>query len=153
MTIENLNVYSARLLPEKDYFCSGHRACQGCAEALAVRMVHKVLGRNTILETDLFSVCLAVQNLWLAARAEGVGVGWVSVLDQAQLAEVLKLPSDVYPVAYLCLGYVSEFLSQPELEAEGWRSRLPLPDLLHGDVWGGAPEGALVDAVLKGSKE
>ncbi|PRY66545.1 cob(II)yrinic acid a,c-diamide reductase [Vreelandella songnenensis] len=95
-----------------------------------------VLGRNSIMDTDLFSTCLAVQNLWLAARAEGVGVGWVSILDQAELSQVLNLPDHVYPVAYLCLGYVSEFLDQPELEAKGWRSRLPLEELMHGDTWG-----------------
>lgn len=95
-----------------------------------------VLGRNSIIDTDLFSVCLAVQNLWLAARAEGIGAGWVSILDQDKLARTLKLPADVYPVAYLCLGYVSEFLSQPELEAAGWRSRLPLHELVHGNTWG-----------------
>ncbi|MBS3669514.1 5,6-dimethylbenzimidazole synthase [Vreelandella boliviensis] len=95
-----------------------------------------VLGRNSIVETDLFSTCLAVQNLWLAARAEGIGVGWVSILDQEQLSTALNLPEHVYPLAYLCLGYVSEFLDQPELEAQGWRSRLPLRDLVHGDKWG-----------------
>lgn len=107
-----------------------------------------VLGRNSILETDLFSVCLAVQNLWLAARAEGIGVGWVSILDQEQLAETLKLPTEVYPLAYLCLGYVSEFLSKPELEAEGWRSRLPLHELVHGNVWGQPLESDQLEAEL-----
>ncbi|WP_166267776.1 5,6-dimethylbenzimidazole synthase [Marinobacter caseinilyticus] len=95
-----------------------------------------VLGRNSVVEMDLFSTCLAVQNLWLAARAEGIGVGWVSILDQQQLAHTLKLPNDVYPLAYLCLGYVSEFLDQPELQAKGWRSRLPLDELVHGNTWG-----------------
>jgi 5,6-dimethylbenzimidazole synthase len=95
-----------------------------------------VLGRNSIVDTDLFSTCLAVQNLWLAARAEGIGVGWVSILDQEQLSAALNLPGHVYPLAYLCLGYVSEFLAQPELEAKGWRSRLPLSELVHGDQWG-----------------
>ncbi|MCZ0925930.1 5,6-dimethylbenzimidazole synthase [Halomonas janggokensis] len=95
-----------------------------------------VLGRNSIVETDLFSTCLAVQNLWLAARAEGIGVGWVSILDQEQLSTALSLPEHVYPLAYLCLGYVSEFLDQPELEAKGWRSRLSLSELVHGDKWG-----------------
>ena len=95
-----------------------------------------VLGRNSIVETDLFSTCLAVQNLWLAARAEGIGVGWVSILDQDKLASTLNLPEHVYPLAYLCLGYVSEFLDQPELEKKGWRSRLPLSDLVHGNTWG-----------------
>ena len=95
-----------------------------------------VLGRNSIIDTDLFSVCLAIQNLWLAARADGIGVGWVSILDPQQLRALLKLPADVYPVAYLCLGYVSQFLPFPELELQGWRSRLPLHELVHGNVWG-----------------
>ncbi|MBT2785631.1 MULTISPECIES: 5,6-dimethylbenzimidazole synthase [unclassified Halomonas] len=95
-----------------------------------------VLGRNSIVDTDLFSTCLAVQNLWLSARAEGIGVGWVSILDQEQLSAALNLPEHVYPLAYLCLGYVSEFLDQPELEAKGWCSRLSLSELVHGDKWG-----------------
>ncbi|MFV8572097.1 5,6-dimethylbenzimidazole synthase [Marinobacter sp. SBS5] len=95
-----------------------------------------VLGRNSIMEMDLFSTCLAVQNLWLSARAEGIGVGWVSILDQDRLSDILQLPEQVYPLAYLCLGYVSEFLDQPELQAKGWRSRLPLEELVHGNGWG-----------------
>lgn len=97
-----------------------------------------VLGRNSIIDTDLFSACLAVQNLWLAARAEGIGVGWVSILDQQDLAEVLGLPQGVYPLAYLCLGYVDEFLDQPELARSGWRQRLSLGELVHGSHWGEA---------------
>ncbi len=112
-----------------------------------------VLGRNTILETDLFSVCLAVQNLWLAARAEGIGVGWVSILDQTELAATLKLPATVYPVAYLCLGYVSEFLSRPELEAKGWRSRLPLHQLVHGNAWGRPLDDVPLEAALRAEEE
>jgi 5,6-dimethylbenzimidazole synthase len=111
-----------------------------------------VLGRNSILEMDLFSVCLAVQNLWLAARAEGIGVGWVSILDQQELAATLKLPDNVYPVAYLCIGYVSEFLTSPELQAKGWRSRLPLEQLVHGNVWGEALESAELQSALRESK-
>ncbi|MBK1872339.1 5,6-dimethylbenzimidazole synthase [Marinobacter sp. 1-3A] len=95
-----------------------------------------VLGRNSIVDMDLFSTCLAVQNLWLAARAEGIGVGWVSIIDQTRLADILNLPENVYPLAYLCLGYVSEFLDKPELETKGWRSRLPLEELVHGNGWG-----------------
>ncbi|KAA1174369.1 5,6-dimethylbenzimidazole synthase [Marinobacter salinexigens] len=107
-----------------------------------------VLGRNTIVETDLFSTCLAVQNLWLAARAEGIGVGWVSIIDQQQLADTLQLPEHVYPLAYLCLGYVSEFLDQPELQAKGWRSRLPLEGLVRRNGWGTPlEEGELRDAL------
>ena len=98
-----------------------------------------VLGRSTIIETDLFSACLAVQNLWLAARAEGIGVGWVSILDPEELAAILRLPADVVPVAYLCLGYVTEFLLGPELEAKGWRERVPLSSLVHISHWGNPP--------------
>jgi 5,6-dimethylbenzimidazole synthase len=113
-----------------------------------------VLGRNTMLEADLFSTCLAVQNLWLAARAEGIGVGWVSIIDPTQLADTLKLPAHVQPVAYLCLGHVSEFLPRPELEIAGWRSRLPLEQLIHGNVWGGPLEDeALLDAVRNSSHQ
>ncbi|MEQ9547870.1 MAG: 5,6-dimethylbenzimidazole synthase [Marinobacter sp.] len=108
-----------------------------------------VLGRNTIVETDLFSTCLAVQNLWLAARAEGIGVGWVSILDQQKLANTLNLPEQVYPLAYLCLGYVSEFLDQPELQAKGWRSRLPIEELVHGNGWGQPQEDLELKAALK----
>ena len=108
-----------------------------------------VLGRNTMLDTDLFSTCLAVQNLWLAARAEGIGVGWVSIVDPAQLAETLRLPAHVYPLAYLCLGYVSEFLPRPELEIAGWRSRLPLEQLLHANTWEGALENEALLAALR----
>ncbi|WP_243048256.1 5,6-dimethylbenzimidazole synthase [Dyella sp. RRB7] len=108
-----------------------------------------VLGRNTMLDADLFSTCLAVQNLWLAARAEGIGVGWVSIVDPAELATLLGLPDHVVPVAYLCLGYVSEFLARPELETAGWRSRLPLESLLHGNRWREPLDNApLLDAVL-----
>jgi 5,6-dimethylbenzimidazole synthase len=103
-----------------------------------------VLGRNTILDTDLFSVCLAVQNLWLAARAEGVGVGWVSILEPAELAGILGLPAGVVPLAYLCLGYVTGFLPEPELQARGWRERLPLSGLVHLDRWGNRPANPAV---------
>ena len=94
-----------------------------------------VLGRTAILEMDLFSACLAVQSLWLAARAEGVGIGWVSILDNQRLAEVLQLPEHIYPLAYLCIGYVSEFLPEPELQRLGWQQRLPLGELVHLDQW------------------
>ncbi|WP_292275661.1 5,6-dimethylbenzimidazole synthase [Marinobacter sp.] len=108
-----------------------------------------VLGRNSVVEMDLFSTCLAVQNLWLAARAEGIGVGWVSIIDQSKLARILNLPDNVYPLAYLCLGYVSEFPDQPELEAKGWRSRLPLEELVHSNGWGVALDDEVLGAKLR----
>ena len=95
-----------------------------------------MLGRNSVPETDVYSTCCAVQNLWLAARAEGVGVGWVSILKLPQLRRILGIPPHVVPVAYLCLGYPVEFAPEPLLQTKGWRSRLPLTDLVHYDGWG-----------------
>jgi 5,6-dimethylbenzimidazole synthase len=95
-----------------------------------------VLGRSTVRETDLYSTCCAIQNLWLAARAEGVGVGWVSILDHRALKQVLGIPKQVKVLAYLCLGYVSEFAAQPDLETAGWRSRIPVEQLIHHEFWG-----------------
>ncbi|HWC89086.1 MAG TPA: 5,6-dimethylbenzimidazole synthase, partial [Pirellulales bacterium] len=83
----------------------------------------QVLGRHTIFDTDVYSTCCAVQNLWLAARAEGVGVGWVSILEPERLGRLLALPEAVLPVAYLCVGYPQEFDEQPMLERVGWRER------------------------------
>jgi 5,6-dimethylbenzimidazole synthase len=95
-----------------------------------------VLGRNTIVDTDVFSTCLAAQNLWLAARAEGVGVGWVSILGNEELSEILELPEEVVPVAYLCMGYPEEFTVAPLLETVGWRDRLPLAEVIFEERYG-----------------
>jgi 5,6-dimethylbenzimidazole synthase len=95
-----------------------------------------VIGRTHIPMMDLFSSVCAVQNLWLAARAEGLGVGWVSILDNSALKRVLGLPGDLVPVAYLCVGHVRGFHRRPELEAVGWRRRLPLTEHVHYDGWG-----------------
>ena len=88
------------------------------------------LGRHTMPETAVYSTVCAIQNLWLAARAEGVGVGWVSILDPTRLREILHVPGEVLPVAYLCLGYVDRFAAEPELERFGWESRIPLDDVV-----------------------
>ena len=96
----------------------------------------EVLGRNSIRETDVYSTCCAVQNLWLAARTEGIGVGWVSILKLPQLRRILGIPPHIIPVAYLCLGYPVEFPAEPLLQTSGWRDRLPLSDLVHYDGWG-----------------
>ena len=96
-----------------------------------------VLGRTQNMDMDLYSTVCAVQNLWLAARAEGIGVGWVSIVHDADLRGILNLPDRVVPVAYLCLGHVSELWQSPELAAKGWRQRLDLDDLIHADGWTG----------------
>lgn len=95
-----------------------------------------ILGRHTIRETDVYSTCCAVQNLWLAARAEGIGVGWVSIFDPSELRPALAIPDHVIPVAYLCLGYVDRFSPRPELEIAGWQARLKIHDLIFRDQWG-----------------
>lgn len=93
------------------------------------------LGRQSNPSTDLYSTVCAVQNLWLAARAESLGVGWVSILDTEALQTTLEIPREITPVAYLCIGYVSEFSTQPELEKKGWEQREPLANLIHHDRW------------------
>jgi 5,6-dimethylbenzimidazole synthase len=94
------------------------------------------LGRQTMPETSTFSAVCAVQNLWLAARAENIGVGWVSILDPDRLRAELRIPEHLAIVAYLCVGPVSEFPSQPELETSGWERRRPLSDAIHHDFYG-----------------
>jgi len=94
-----------------------------------------VIGRTHDMAMDLYSSVCAVQNLWLAARAEGIGIGWVSIFDKKKLKEQLNLPSQVTPVAYLCMGYVDFFHAKPELETAGWRDRLPLEELIFFDQW------------------
>ena len=90
-----------------------------------------VIGRTSIPETGMFSVCCAVQNMWLAARTEGIGVGWVSILSNETLRDTLQIPDHVVPVAYLCLGHVSKFETKPDLETSGWLSRLKLDDVIY----------------------
>jgi len=94
-----------------------------------------VIGRTSIPETGTFSVCCAVQNIWLAARTEGIGVGWVSILSNETLRDVLNIPDHVVPVAYLCLGHVSKFEPKPDLETSGWLPRLKLDDVIYHEKW------------------
>jgi len=94
-----------------------------------------VLGRHTIDDAGLYSVCLAIQNLWLAATAEGWGVGWVSFYDEDFLSSLVGLPSGVRPVAWLCVGPVSHVEEDPDLERLGWRERRPLALAVHRNRW------------------
>jgi len=94
-----------------------------------------VIGRTSIPDTVLFSVCCAVQNMWLAARTEGIGVGWVSILSNETLRDALQIPDHVVPVAYLCLGHVSKFETKPDLETNGWLPRLKLDDVIYYEKW------------------
>ncbi len=94
-----------------------------------------IIGKSSIPETGIYSVCCAVQNLWLAARTEGLGLGWVSILSNEVLKEILELPDHVVPVAYLCLGYVEQFSLKPDLETAGWLPRLDLKDVVYYEKW------------------
>ena len=94
-----------------------------------------VIGKTSIPEAGIYSVCCAIQNLWLASRAEGIGVGWVSILSNEELKKTLNLPARVVPIAYLCLGHVTEFAEKPDLETKGWLSRLKLDDVVYYEKW------------------
>ena len=94
-----------------------------------------VLGRTSIEETGVYSVACAIQNLWLAARAEGIGVGWVSILANEDLEKILAIPPHIKPIAYLCLGYVNEFGDRPDLERAGWLPRMRLAQVVCYERW------------------
>ena len=94
-----------------------------------------VIGKSSIPDTGLYSVCCAIQNLWLAARTEGIGLGWVSILSNEILKKQLQLPEHILPIAYLCLGHVNEFAKKPDLETAGWLDRLELKDVVFYEKW------------------
>jgi 5,6-dimethylbenzimidazole synthase len=110
-----------------------------CSELLVVALADQrerhVFGRRTLPEMDLASVSCAIQNLWLAARAEGLGMGWVSLFDPAALASLLGMPAGSQPVAVLCLGPVEAFYPRPMLQDSGWAKPRPLHELLSTDGW------------------
>jgi 5,6-dimethylbenzimidazole synthase len=110
-----------------------------CGEVLVAALMdgreRHVFGRRTLPEMDLASVACAIQNMWLAARAEGLGMGWVSLFDPARLGALLGIPEGGKPVAVLCLGHVDAFYPKPMLELEGWAERARLEDLVYLDRW------------------
>ncbi|MCL6691632.1 5,6-dimethylbenzimidazole synthase [Pseudomonas sp. R3.Fl] len=114
-----------------------------CAELLVAALADgreaHVFGRRTLPQMDLASLACAIQNLWLAARAEGLGMGWVSLFEPAALGELLGLPAGSEAVAVLCLGPVAEFYPAPMLALEGWRQPRPLNELLYENHWGEHP--------------
>lgn len=114
-----------------------------CGEVLVVALMdgreRYVFGRRTLPEMDVASAACAIQNVWLAARVEGLGMGWVSIFDPDELARLLGMPAGAKPLAVLCLGYVDEFYERPMLEQEGWDARRDLADLVGENRW---PEAA-----------
>jgi 5,6-dimethylbenzimidazole synthase len=110
-----------------------------CGEVLVATLCDQrekhIFGRRTLPEMDLASVSCAIQNLWLAARAEGIGMGWVSLFDPEQLAQLLGMPIGAKPVAILCLGYVNTFYKSPMLVEEGWTTEKPLSEMLMENGW------------------
>ena len=101
-----------------------------------------IFGRRTLPEMDVCSAACAIQNLWLAARAEGLGVGWVSIYDPQALGALLQLPEGAHPLAVLCLGPVDSYYAEPMLQQEKWAYRAPLEAMLMDDVWSLASEAA-----------
>ncbi|BDM24371.1 5,6-dimethylbenzimidazole synthase [Pseudomonas sp. NPDC089428] len=114
-----------------------------CAEVLVAALMDNreshIFGRRTLPEMDLASLACAIQNLWLAARAEGLGLGWVSLFDPQALAALLGMPAGAKPVAVLCLGPVTAFYAQPMLVQENWAEERPLSDMLFENQWGERP--------------
>jgi 5,6-dimethylbenzimidazole synthase len=108
-----------------------------------------ILGRRFAPDTPFYSTCCAIQNLWLAARVEGLGVGWVSILEGEGLRQILQIPPSIVPVAYLCVGYASAFAQGPYLEEVGWAARIPLTTLIYEERWKGRPQEKLWRAVLQ----
>jgi 5,6-dimethylbenzimidazole synthase len=110
-----------------------------CGELLIVALPDKreqhIFGRRTLPEMDLASAACAIQNLWLAARAEGLGLGWVSLFDPAALAKLLNMPAGSRPIAILCLGHVAEFYPKPMLELEKWAAPQPLSAFVSENSW------------------
>jgi 5,6-dimethylbenzimidazole synthase len=115
-----------------------------CGELLVAALCHgreaHVFGRRTMPDMDLASVACAIQNLWLAARAENIGMGWVSLFDPEALRQLVRLPEGSRPVAVLCLGHVAAFYPRPMLEEAGWAHRFDLKDMVQTDYWSEAGE-------------
>ena len=140
--VEQERVQTARALGEReDEFM--RLKVEGVMEAAEVWVValadgreRHVFGRRTMPQMDLASTACAIQNLWLAARAEGLGMGWVSIFDPAAVASLLGMPEGAEPVALLCIGPVHEFYQEPMLQQQGWARRCPLESLVFEDAWG-----------------
>lgn len=139
--VEQERVLTAQAMGEReeDFMKLKVQGVLDAAEVLVValppgREAH-VFGRRTMPEMDVASAACAIQNLWLAARAEGLGMGWVSIYDPKALAQLMAMPEGAYPLAILCLGPVQAYYAEPMLQQEKWASRAPLQDMLFDEHW------------------
>ena len=150
---EEREMFAATLPPERATVFAGIKVDGVLESSLSVVVTYDagrgapaVLGRHAIADAGLYSVCLAIQNLWLAATAEGFGVGWVSFYRENFVRRLLGIPEGVRPVAWLCLGPVSHLEDTPDLERQGWRRRRPLSDAIHQERW--RPSGQADDEAV-----
>ncbi|WP_028635056.1 5,6-dimethylbenzimidazole synthase [Pseudomonas parafulva] len=143
--VEQERVLTAQALGERsdDFMKLKVEGINDCAELLVAALMDNrephLFGRRTLPEMDLASLACAIQNLWLAARAEGLGMGWVSLFDPQALAALLGMPAGAKPVAVLCLGPVTAFYPAPMLVVEGWAQAQPLSEMLYENRWGARP--------------
>lgn len=139
--VDDERIETARALGEREneFLALKVEGILECAELLVVALCdgrqRHVFGRRTMPQMDLASVSCAIQNLWLAARAEGLGMGWVSIFDPRRLADLLAMPSDAEPVAILCIGPVPEFPDRPALELDDWAIARPLEEFVSENRW------------------
>ena len=133
--------YTAEALGERkeDFLKLKVEGIRQCSEVLVAALPDKreehVFGRRTLPEMDLASLSCAIQNMWLAARVEGIGMGWVSLFDPEEVKVLLKMPADSHPVAILCIGHVDEFYEKPMLVIEKWAEEKPLSECVFENYW------------------
>jgi 5,6-dimethylbenzimidazole synthase len=139
--VEAERLITAQALGERDaeFLRLKVEGIRDCGELLVVALCDQreqyIFGRRTLPEMDLASASCAIQNIWLAARAEGLGMGWVSLFDPASLKTLLHMPDDSQPIAILCLGYVDAFYPEPMLQTAGWDQRRNLDELIMENSW------------------
>lgn len=139
--VEEERLRTAEALPSRaaEFLKLKIEGIKSCAEIIVVALMDgrekHLFGRRTLPEMDLASASCAIQNMWLAARAEGIGLGWVSFFDPATVATLFAMPDGAHPIAILCLGQVAEFPARPILEAQGWGQRLPMDQVVFENHW------------------
>ncbi|MDC3332962.1 5,6-dimethylbenzimidazole synthase [bacterium] len=139
--VEQERIKTAEVLNEREdeFMRLKVEGINDCAELLVVALMDQrepyIFGRRTLPDMDLASAACAIQNMWLAARAEGLGMGWVSLFNPDDVRQLLNMPKDSLPIAILCLGPVDKFYDKPMLETEGWDSKRPLHDLIMNNEW------------------